>query len=123
MFVESDGKHGRARGPALACFGEDVFALVAERFVLRLNLNEFSILNVAEMDGLLKYGGSGEFMLNMACEGANEVVWAVAVGNPRRMRLFGIFLGEEIGNFLPAFPFLWQVGAHDSSPRCQWLCR
>ncbi len=67
------------------------------KFILRLNLNEFSILNVAEMDGLLKYGGSGEFKLNMAREGTNEVVWTVTVENPRLMELLGIFRGGEDG--------------------------
>lgn len=65
------------------------------RFILRLNLNEFSILNVSEMDGLLKYGGSAEFKLNMAREGTNEVVWTVTVENPRLMELLGIFVGEK----------------------------
>lgn len=63
--------------------------------VMKLTLNEFSILNVSEMDGLLKYGGSGEFKLNMAREGTNEVVWTVTVENPRLMELLGIFVGEK----------------------------
>ena len=63
-------------------------------YILRLALNEFSILNVSEMDGLLKYGGSGDFKLNMAKEGSN-VVWNVAVDNPRLMELLGIFVGEK----------------------------
>ncbi len=61
---------------------------------LRLTLNEFSILNVSEMDGLLKYGGSGEFKLKMAKEG-NEVVWTVTIDNPRLMELLPIFVGEK----------------------------
>ena len=63
-------------------------------YVLVLNLNEFSILNVSEMDGLLKYGGSGDFKLNMAKVGSN-VVWNVTVDNPRLMELLGIFVGEK----------------------------
>src|ERR1039457_6950635 len=62
--------------------------------VLKLTLNEFSILNVSEMDGLLKYGGSGDFKLSMAKEGSN-VVWNVTVENPRLMELLGIFVGEK----------------------------
>src|ERR1017187_1680982 len=62
--------------------------------VLKLTLNEFSILNVSEMDGLLKYGGSGDFRLSMAKEGSN-VVWNVTVDNPRLMELLGIFVGEK----------------------------
>ena len=46
------------------------------------------------MDGLLKYGGSGEFQLKMAKEGSN-VVWNVTVDNPRLMELLGIFVGEK----------------------------
>ena len=65
------------------------------KFILVLNLNEFSILNVSEMDGLLKYGGSGEFKLNMAREGTNEVVWTVTIDSPRLMELLGIFVGEK----------------------------
>ena len=63
--------------------------------VLKLTLNEFSILNVSEMDGLLKYGGSGEFKLSMARERTNEVVWTVTVENSRLMELLGIFVGEK----------------------------
>jgi hypothetical protein len=63
-------------------------------FLLRVNLNEFSVLNVAEMDGVLKYGGSGDFKLNMAKEESN-VVWNVTVDNPRIMELLGIFVGEK----------------------------
>ncbi len=63
-------------------------------FVLSLTLNEFSILNVSERDGLLKYGGSGEFQLRMAKEG-DDVVWNVTIDNPRLMELLGIFLGEK----------------------------
>jgi hypothetical protein len=64
------------------------------KFVFQLNLNEFSIFNVSEMDGLLKYGGSGEFRLRMAKE-LNEVVWTVTIDNARLMELLGIFLGEK----------------------------
>ena len=63
-------------------------------YVLNLSLNEFSILNVSEMDGLLKYGGSGDFQLHMAKEGSN-VVWKVQVDDPRLMELLGIFIGEK----------------------------
>ena len=62
--------------------------------VIKLTLNEFSILNVSEMDGLMKYGGSGDFKLSMAKEGSN-VVWNVTVDNPRLMELLGIFVGEK----------------------------
>ena len=62
--------------------------------VIKLTLNEFSILNVSEMDGLMKYGGNGDFKLSMAKVGSN-VVWNVTVDNPRLMELLGIFVGEK----------------------------
>ena len=52
------------------------------------------MLNAAEMDGLTKYGGSGDFKLLMAKVG-NEVVWTVTIDNPRLMELLGIFVGEK----------------------------
>src|SRR5580693_1864674 len=52
-----------------------------KHYILNLTLNEFSILNVSEMDGLIKYGGSGEFQLKIAKEESN-VVWTVTVENP-----------------------------------------
>jgi hypothetical protein len=64
------------------------------RYLLRLSLNEFSILNASEVDGLLKYGGSGDFQVTMAKEG-NDVTWTVTINNPRLMELLGIFVGEK----------------------------
>lgn len=64
------------------------------RYVLKLNLNEYSIFNASYVDGLLKYGGSGDFKLQMAKEG-NEVAWTVTIDNPRIMELLGIFVGEK----------------------------
>jgi hypothetical protein len=63
-------------------------------YVLKLTLNEFSILNAAEVDGLIKYGGSGDFQLKMAKDG-NDVTWTVTIDNPRLMELLGIFVGEK----------------------------
>jgi hypothetical protein len=63
-------------------------------YLLRLSLNEFSILNASEVDGLLKYGGSGDFQVTMAKEG-NDVTWTVTINNPRLMELLGIFVGEK----------------------------
>jgi len=63
-------------------------------YKLKLNLNEYSIFNAAYVDGLLKYGGSGDFKLEMAKEG-NEVAWTVTIENPRIMELLGIFVGEK----------------------------
>lgn len=74
--------------------GSAPLAAPTVHYVLRLTLNEFSILNVSEMDGLLKYGGSGDFHLKMAKEGSN-VVWNVTVDNPRLMELLSIFVGEK----------------------------
>ena len=79
-----------------SCIATEASATAANspHFTLNLTLNEFSVLNVAEMDGLLKYGGSGDFRINMVREGSN-VVWNVTVDNPRLMELLGIFVGER----------------------------
>src|SRR5690242_15372152 len=67
--------------------GHDLlFDKPSPHYVLRLNLNEFSILNVSEMDGLLKYGGSGDLRLRMAKE-ENSVVWTLTIESPRLMEL------------------------------------
>jgi hypothetical protein len=63
-------------------------------YILKLTLNEYSVLNSAEVDGLLKYGGSGDFHLRMAKEG-DEVCWNVTIDSPRLMELLGIFVGEK----------------------------
>src|ERR1035438_8758570 len=62
--------------------------------VLKLTLNEYSVLNESEVDGLLKYGGSGDFQVTMAKEG-NDVTWTVTIDNPRLMELLGIFVAEK----------------------------
>jgi hypothetical protein len=63
-------------------------------YVLKLTWNEYSILNEAEADGLLKHGGSGDFQVTMAKEG-NNVAWTLTIDNPRLMELLGIFVGEK----------------------------
>jgi len=78
--------------PTLA--SEGVHYSTNSHHVMKLTLNEFSVLNVSEMDGLLKYGGSGDFQLKMAKEGSN-VVWNVTVDSPRLMELLGVFVGEK----------------------------
>ncbi len=78
---------------AASVFGDSLLES-KPKFVLSLNLNEFSILNVSEMDGLLKYGGSGDFQLKMAKVESN-VVWNVTIDSPRLMELLGIFVGER----------------------------
>ena len=74
--------------------GSDLHPNYIPHYALKLTLNEFSILNVSQMDGLLMYGGSGDFQLKMVKEG-NNVVWNVTVDNPRLMELLGIFIGEK----------------------------
>jgi hypothetical protein len=59
-----------------------------------LTLNEFSILNASEVDGLMKYGGSGEFKVHMSLEGTN-IVWTVTTDNARQIEVWGIYLGEK----------------------------
>jgi len=63
--------------------------------ILKLNINEFSIRNVSEMDELLKSGGSADFKLSVARVGTNGVVWTVTIENPRLMEFVGIFVGEK----------------------------
>lgn len=62
--------------------------------VLKLTSKEYSILNEAESDGLLKYGGSGDFQVTMAKEGS-EVTWTVTMNDPRLLESLGIFVGEK----------------------------
>jgi len=86
----------------LWCVCSSVTLLAAEgsaplslpQYSLQLSLNEFSILSASEVDGLLKYGGSGDFKVTMAKVG-NEVIWTVVIDNPRQMELLGIFVGEK----------------------------
>ena len=68
-------------------------------YTIVLSQNEFAILNAAEMDGLMKYGGGGDLKLFMAKVG-DEVFWTVTIENPRLMELLNIFLGESTIKFL-----------------------
>jgi len=69
-------------------------------YEISLNLNEYTVFNAAEVDGLLKYGGSGDFQLRMAKEG-NEVIWNITIKNPRQMEVLRIYLGEEAIKLIP----------------------
>lgn len=85
------------QSPAVARSEEGpVDALKAQRphYVLRLNLNEFMFLSLAEMDGMMNYGESGEFEVNLSRVG-NEVVWAVTVHEPRFLELLRAFVGDR----------------------------
>ena len=73
---------------------ESITSFKTPHHILKLTLNEYSILNASEVDGLIKYGGSGDFQVTMAKEG-NEVTWTVTIDNPRLMELLGIFVGEK----------------------------
>ena len=63
-------------------------------YVLRLNLNEFLFLSLAEMDGMMNYGESGEFQVNLSRVG-NEVVWSVTIHEPRFLELLRAFVGDR----------------------------
>jgi len=59
-----------------------------------LSLNEFSILNATEVDGLRKYGGTADFQVHMALEGTN-LAWTITTDNPRQLEVWSIYLGEK----------------------------
>ncbi len=63
-------------------------------YVLRLNLNEFMFLSLAEMDGMMNYGESGEFQVNLSRVGS-EVVWSVTINEPRFLELLRAFVGDR----------------------------
>lgn len=63
-------------------------------YLIQLNLNEFLFLSLAEVDGLMNYGGSGDFQIKLARVGS-EVVWSVTINDPRFLDLLGIFVGER----------------------------
>ena len=67
---------------------------VTRHYTIQLTLNEFSILNAAEVDGLRKYGGTADFRVLMAPDGTN-VTWAVTTDNPRQIEVWGIYVGEK----------------------------
>lgn len=68
-------------------------------YVLRLSLNEFSILSASEVDGLRKYGGTAEFKVQMSVEGTN-VVWTIATESARQIEIWGIYIGEKAVDFM-----------------------
>ena len=63
-------------------------------YLLRLNLNEFMFLSLAEMDGMLNYGESGEFQIRLERVGT-EVVWWVTINEPRFLELLRAFVGDR----------------------------
>ena len=63
-------------------------------YLINLNLNEFMFLSLAEVDGILNYGGSGEFRIKLSRVGS-EAVWSVTINDPRFLDLVGIFVGER----------------------------
>ena len=52
------------------------------------------LLNLSELDGLQKYGGSAEFQLKLA-KTNNEVMWTITTSNLRLLEMMGIFTGER----------------------------
>jgi hypothetical protein len=74
--------------------GEGLLDPLRPHYVVRLSLNEFSILNATEVDGLRKYGGTADFQVHMALEGTN-LAWTITTDNPRQLEVWSIYLGEK----------------------------
>lgn len=63
-------------------------------YELKLNFNEFSILNSSIMGGLKKYGGGAEFNIRMAKEG-DEIVWTLTITNPKLLEVLFYWTAEK----------------------------
>ena len=63
-------------------------------YELKLNLNEFSFLNSALVDGLNKYSGNAELDLNISKE-ENRIYWTISINNQRLMEVLGIYIAEK----------------------------
>jgi len=74
------------------------------RYELKLNLNEFSILNNAIVAGLNKYGGDAEFKLKMAKE-ENEIFWTLMLANTRAIEVLGYYLAEKSADLIRIINF------------------
>lgn len=64
------------------------------RYEIKLNLNEFSFLNSALVDGLDKYSGIAEFDLKIGKEGDN-VFWTLSISNAQLIDVLGIYIAEK----------------------------
>ena len=71
------------------------------RYKLKLNLNEFSILNSSIIGGLNKYGGGAEFYLSMAKEG-DEIIWTVTITNSKLIEVLGYWTAEKSAELVKA---------------------
>lgn len=76
--------------------------LSKKSYLLDLNLHEFSVLTAAEVDGLMKYGGTGDFKLTMAKEG-EAIKWKITIDNPRLIEVLGIYIGEKAVGLMNEF--------------------
>jgi hypothetical protein len=66
---------------------------------MKLNLNEFSILNSAIVDGLKKYGGNINMSLNMAKEN-EEIFWTLTTDNQRVFQAVSYYLAEKSSDLI-----------------------
>ena len=64
------------------------------QYELKLNLNEFSVLNSSIMGGLQKYGGGADFCLRMTKE-AEEIVWTVTITDPKLIEVLTYWAAEK----------------------------
>jgi hypothetical protein len=64
------------------------------RYEVKLDMNEFSLLNSSIVDGINKYGGTIEFDLKIAKE-ENETGWTVTTGNRVLIEVLGQYIAEK----------------------------
>lgn len=74
--------------------GSGALGPTAPNYVLRLDLNEFSILNVSAMDDLTKYGGSVDLALTMNHDG-NRIAWTVTLTNAVLLDALNIHVAQK----------------------------
>lgn len=83
---------------------ENDMATPQPRYELKLNLNEFSILNSAVVAGLNKYGGDAEFKLKMTKE-ENEIFWMLTLSNARAVEVLSYYLAEKSADLIKTINF------------------
>ncbi len=77
---------------------------LARRHELRLNLQEFSILNSSILLGINKYGGDATFAVRIAKSG-NDVTYTIAIQNPKLMEIIGYWAAEKSAELLNSVDF------------------
>lgn len=73
---------------------ENNFTPQLPRYELKLNLNEFSVLNGSALLGITKYGGEAEYTVKMA-KVESDVLWTVTTANLRLMEAWSYWIAEK----------------------------